>query len=121
MAHKDRLEHMHPEVLNVEGAAKALGVSTKTILNLARKGQIPGKKVGKEWRFRLQTLLRWLGEGSHTATSSRTVAAQDAIGALTNMGYPTADAQSLVDRAALELDKKATADALLKQALKHRQ
>lgn len=115
---KDRLDRMHPEVLNVAGAARVLGVSTKTILNLARKGVIPAKKVGKEWRFRLQTLLRWLGDG--TTPSSRTKEAQDTVAALGNMGYSTPQAEAMVDRASLEFDRRAPADALLKEALKHR-
>ncbi len=52
----------HPEVLDAEGAARVLGVSRWLVLRLARHGRLPGKKVGKEWRFRLANLLRWLGE-----------------------------------------------------------
>lgn len=59
---KKRLEEMDPEVLDVEGAARVLGVSKWTILKYARAGKLPGKKVGKEWRFRRSTILRWLGE-----------------------------------------------------------
>ena len=58
----ERIERMDPEVLDVEGAAQILGVSKWTILKLVRLGTLPGKKVGKEWRFRRTTLLRWLGE-----------------------------------------------------------
>ena len=39
------------QVLNAEGAAALLGVSARLVLRLARAGTLPGRKVGKEWRF----------------------------------------------------------------------
>jgi len=57
-----RLEPLDPEVLTASGAAQALGVSARLVLRLARKNKLPGKKVGKEWRFRRTALLQWLGK-----------------------------------------------------------
>ena len=51
-----------PEVLNADGTALLLGVSARLVLRLAREGKLPGKKVGKEWRFRRATVLSWLGK-----------------------------------------------------------
>ena len=66
------------EVLNVEQAAEFLGFSPYTVREKAREGEIPGRKVGREWRFSRQVLLRWLEEGG---TSERrgpvVVVAQD--------------------------------------------
>src|SRR5262245_19290722 len=59
---KKRLSPIDPEVLTADGAARLLGVSARLVLRLAREGKIPGKKVGKEWRFRRATLLGWLGK-----------------------------------------------------------
>lgn len=44
-------------VLDAEGAARLLHVSTKTVLKLARAGEIPGMKVGREWRFARVALI----------------------------------------------------------------
>ena len=49
---------MDKEILAVEGAAILLGVSTTTIYNLARKGEIPATRVGREWRFARSNLLQ---------------------------------------------------------------
>jgi excisionase family DNA binding protein len=49
------------DVLNVDEAAALLGVSAWTIRQQARLGHLPGRKVGKEWRFSRQALLDWLG------------------------------------------------------------
>jgi excisionase family DNA binding protein len=45
----ERIAAMDEEILDVEGAARALGVSTRTIYNLARKGEILAMRVGREW------------------------------------------------------------------------
>jgi len=61
-AGRRRLEPIEPEVLTARGAARVLGVSARLVLRLARKNKLPGKKVGKEWRFRRAALLQWLGK-----------------------------------------------------------
>jgi len=47
-------------VLDAEGAAQLLHVSTKTLLKSARAGDIPGRKVGREWRFARTALMEYL-------------------------------------------------------------
>jgi len=49
------------QVLNADGAAQLLGVSSRLILRLARAGTLPARKVGKEWRFTSTAILQWLG------------------------------------------------------------
>ena len=51
------------QVLNVEEAAELLGVSLWTIREQARLGRLPGRKIGKEWRFSRDALLDWLRAG----------------------------------------------------------
>jgi excisionase family DNA binding protein len=51
-------------VLDASGAAALLHVSTKTILKLARIGELPARKVGREWRFARSALLEYVAGGS---------------------------------------------------------
>lgn len=51
------------EVLSAEETAAFLGFRVYTIREKARAGEIPGRKVGKEWRFSRRLLLEWLEEG----------------------------------------------------------
>lgn len=51
------------DVLNVEEAAQLLGVSPWTVREQARQGHLPGRKVGKEWRFSRHGLMIWLQDG----------------------------------------------------------
>ena len=60
----ERSAQMDEEILDVDGAARALGVSTRTIYNLARKGEIPAMRVGREWRFALKNLREWVANAS---------------------------------------------------------
>jgi excisionase family DNA binding protein len=60
----ERTAGMDEEILDVEGAARALGVSTRTIYTLARKGEIPAMRVGREWRFALRNLREWVANSS---------------------------------------------------------
>ncbi|MGE3537320.1 MAG: helix-turn-helix domain-containing protein [Candidatus Tectimicrobiota bacterium] len=58
---------MDKEILDVEGAALILGVSSTTIYTLARKGEIPATRVGREWRFARSNLIQWVVNGSQAA------------------------------------------------------
>jgi excisionase family DNA binding protein len=50
------------EVLNAHEAAAFFGVYVETIRRLARRGEIPSFKMGKDWRFRKDAILRWSEE-----------------------------------------------------------
>jgi excisionase family DNA binding protein len=56
----ERIEMMDEEILDVAGAARTLGVSTRTVYNLARKGEIPAMRIGREWRFARKNLVEWV-------------------------------------------------------------
>ena len=49
-------------VLTVEELAFYLKISKSTLYKLAQGGKLPGQKVGKHWRFRKETIDRWLDE-----------------------------------------------------------
>jgi len=65
---------MDPAIVDVNGAAKLLGVSATTIYTLARKGELPATRVGREWRFARHKLIDWIAAGSevhHLAAALR--------------------------------------------------
>jgi excisionase family DNA binding protein len=49
-----------PDVLTLEQLAQLLQVDEKTVRSLAAKGDLPGRKVGRHWRFSRQAVLEWL-------------------------------------------------------------
>lgn len=55
------------EILNIDGAAALLGVSIKTFSKVLREGEVPGRKVGREWKFSRTALIAWVGSSRSRA------------------------------------------------------
>jgi excisionase family DNA binding protein len=53
---------LNDAVLTAVEAADLLKVSEKTVLRMAREGELPGQKVGRAWRFCRTDLLSFLGQ-----------------------------------------------------------
>ena len=51
-----------PEVMSVEQAADYLQVDATAVIELAEAGKLPGRKLGKDWRFSRAALVAWLAE-----------------------------------------------------------
>ena len=51
------------KILGIEGLAKYLDVSKSTLYKLAKERKLPGQKIGKHWRFRQETIDKWLNGG----------------------------------------------------------
>ncbi len=49
------------EVLNLEELAQWLEIEPETVRRLAEKGDLPGRRIGDEWRFSRSAVLGWLG------------------------------------------------------------
>jgi excisionase family DNA binding protein len=49
-----------PDVLTLPQLAELLQVDEKTVRSLATAGDLPGRKVGRSWRFSRQAVLEWL-------------------------------------------------------------
>ena len=52
--------HEQPEVLTLEQAAELLQVDPGAAAELAEAGELPGRKIGDQWRFSRHALLKWL-------------------------------------------------------------
>jgi excisionase family DNA binding protein len=48
------------EIMTLEEVARYLKVKPQTVYKWAQEGQIPGTKLGKEWRFRRSILDEWI-------------------------------------------------------------
>ncbi|MFL5782199.1 MAG: helix-turn-helix domain-containing protein [Thermoleophilaceae bacterium] len=49
------------DVLTTAEAADLLRTDEETVEAMAKKGELPGRKLGDDWRFTRTALLRWLG------------------------------------------------------------
>lgn len=57
---------MNDDILNLEQAIEFLGVSEKTLIKLLREEHIPARKIGREWRFSKEALIKWIAAGDST-------------------------------------------------------
>jgi excisionase family DNA binding protein len=57
-----------PDVLTVEEVAELLKVEREAIEGLAAAGELPGRRVGDEWRFARSAVLEWLAAGEAEET-----------------------------------------------------
>jgi len=48
------------EIMNLDELVDYLKISKSTLYKLLRRGQLPGKKVGKQWRFHREMIVAWL-------------------------------------------------------------
>ena len=44
------------EILDLKEVAEYLGLNKRTVYNLVRKGEIPGAKIGRQWRVKKESL-----------------------------------------------------------------
>ena len=51
-----------PEIMTITESAQYLRISLSSLYKLAQEGRIPCQKVGRHWRFRRETIDRWLDE-----------------------------------------------------------
>ena len=54
------MQYEFEPLISADEAASLLGIHAKTLQLMARKGRIPGKRIGKFWRFRKSELDAWL-------------------------------------------------------------
>ena len=47
-------------ILTIDELAAYLKVAKSTLYKLCQEGKVPGQKVGRHWRFRKETIDRWL-------------------------------------------------------------
>ena len=52
--------HPAPEVLTLAQAAELLQLGPEAVAELAGAGELPGRRIGEEWRFSRAAVLAWL-------------------------------------------------------------
>ncbi len=56
------MSNLLPDVMTIEETAKYLRIAKSSLYKLAQDGKIPCQKVGRHWRFRKESIDRWLEE-----------------------------------------------------------
>jgi excisionase family DNA binding protein len=66
------------EILDVHMTAKLLTVSPDTIYDLFKKGELPGRKVGRKWLTTRTAVLRWIENSAEEDMLARAIEQGDA-------------------------------------------
>lgn len=51
------------DVMTIDQLAEYLQIPKSTLYKLVQDGKVPGKKVGRQWRFHREAVDAWLAEG----------------------------------------------------------
>jgi excisionase family DNA binding protein len=68
---KALLPMANDDILTVKEICDLLQVHQSTVYKLVREGRIPSFRIGSEWRFRKDVILRWMAEKSLNSSQSR--------------------------------------------------
>ncbi len=60
----------HDEILTIPEVAALLKIAEKTVYVLAQRGDLPGFKVGGQWRFSRAAINKWIDVQSRAAEAS---------------------------------------------------
>jgi PTS system nitrogen regulatory IIA component len=63
MIHFSRRIRMNSEVLTVQEVANYLRIDIRTVYRLAKRGDIPCKKIGRQWRFNREDIKELVSSG----------------------------------------------------------
>lgn len=56
------MNEKHDSVMTIDELSAYLKIAKSTLYKLAQESKLPGQKVGRHWRFRKDTIDRWLDE-----------------------------------------------------------
>jgi len=54
------MDNNHDGIMTIEELSIYLRIPKSTLYKLVREGKVPCQKIGKHWRFRRETIERWL-------------------------------------------------------------
>jgi excisionase family DNA binding protein len=60
----DNNNYSMPRVMTVKELSSYLRVHPSTIYKLLRRGELPGFRIGTDWRFNAEVIDRWCLEGN---------------------------------------------------------
>ena len=66
-----KLDDSDHDVMTMKEICDLLRVHPATIYRLLRNGELPAFRIGSEWRFRTDMILRWMAENSDASSRKK--------------------------------------------------
>jgi excisionase family DNA binding protein len=87
------------DIMTLEEVAKYLKLQPQTVYKWAQEGQIPGAKLGKEWRFRRGILDEWIDCAMHVSKGGLNFLLESSQAAVGKKGLSRQDVEKLLEEA----------------------
>jgi excisionase family DNA binding protein len=85
------------DIMTLEEVAKYLKLQPQTVYKWAQDGQIPGAKLGKEWRFRRSIIDEWINSAIHLSKGGFNFLLESSQAAFANRGLSREELEKLVN------------------------
>lgn len=85
--------------MTLEEVAKYLKLQPQTVYKWAQEGQIPGAKLGKEWRFRRRILDEWIDSAIHLSKGGFNFLMESSQAAVGKKGLSREELEKLLQEA----------------------
>ena len=82
-----------PEIMTTDEVAEYLRTSAENVKRMARRGDLPASKLGRNWRFRKADVDDWLATGGSAYEDLVT----EGLAAVTRERMATAREEDLID------------------------
>lgn len=66
------IESFH-DIMTIQETSRFLRIPVSSLYKLAQEGRIPCQKVGRHWRFRMETIEKWLDENPNSLSNEQAV------------------------------------------------
>jgi excisionase family DNA binding protein len=90
---------MDDEIMTLEEVAEYLKLKPQTVYKWAQENQIPGAKLGKEWRFRKSILDEWIDQSILLSKSGFDLLVKTSQQAVQRQSLSSADLNNLLKQA----------------------
>ena len=85
------------DIMTLEEVAKYLKLQPQTVYKWAQEGQIPGAKLGKEWRFRRAIIDEWINSAIHLSKGGFNFLLESSQAAVASRGLSREELEKLVN------------------------
>jgi excisionase family DNA binding protein len=99
------------EIMTLEEVARYLKLKPQTVYKWAQEGQIPGTKLGKEWRFRRSILDEWIDTSIILSKGGMDLIVRSGQVAIQNKGLTSSELDQLLNESMTAPQESSTGSA----------
>ena len=100
------------EIMTLEEVARYLKLKPQTVYKWAQEGQIPGTKLGKEWRFRRSILDEWIDTSIILSKGGMDLLVRSGQVAVQNKGLTASELDQLLNESMASPQQNAAGSAV---------